>query len=112
MAQTSAAITNPEAFVEGNLPVLFDIEDIVQSACISSEDADIAAEQCEIPAELVARMDGPAVKVSGIKRRDHMQDSHRCIRESSGKLQICYKTSLNLSRSVEGWWSSCALRLP
>jgi hypothetical protein len=80
VAQTSAAITNPEAFLEGNFPVLLDIEDSVQPAGVSSQHPDVGAEQGQIPAEFVAGTDGPAVKVSGIKRRDHMQDSHRYVK--------------------------------
>jgi hypothetical protein len=80
VTQTPAAITNPEAFLEGNFPVPLDVEDSVQPAGVSSQHADVAAEQCEIPAEFVAGTDGPAVEVSGIKRRDHMQDSHRYIK--------------------------------
>jgi hypothetical protein len=65
--QTSAAITNPEAFLEGNFPLPLDVEDSVQPAGISSQHPDVAAEQCQIAAEFVAGTDGSSVRVSGIK---------------------------------------------
>jgi hypothetical protein len=44
VAQTPATIANAEAFLEGNFPVLLDIEDSVQPVGIGGEHADIATE--------------------------------------------------------------------
>ncbi len=70
------AIADSKAFLKWNFLVLLDIEDGVQPARVGSQDPDVAAEQCQIPAEFVAGRDGRAVKISRVKRRNCMEDSH------------------------------------
>jgi hypothetical protein len=44
VAETTTAIANAEAFLEGNFPVLLDIKDSLQSASIGGEHPNIATE--------------------------------------------------------------------
>src|ERR1700738_3801540 len=97
----SMAIADSKAFLNRNFLVLLDIEDGGQPARVGSQYPDVAAEQCQIAAEVVAGTDGRAVKISRVKRRNCMEDSHCSIKGClQGNQYSFYKKAFSICRKA------------